>query len=53
MLQALLVTFREGIEAFLIVGIVLAYLRKTQRAGLVRGVHIGLALSVVTRRPGT
>jgi high-affinity iron transporter len=48
MLQALLVTFREGIEAFLIVGIVLAYLRKTQRAGLVRGVHIGLALSVVT-----
>jgi high-affinity iron transporter len=48
MLQALLVTFREGIEAFLIVGIVVAYLKKTQRAGLVRGVRIGLAVSVVT-----
>jgi high-affinity iron transporter len=48
MLQALLVTFREGIEAFLIVGIVVAYLKKTQRAGLIRGVRIGLAVSVVT-----
>jgi len=48
MLQALLVTFREGIEAFLIIGIVVAYLKKTQRAGLVRGVRIGLAVSVVT-----
>jgi high-affinity iron transporter len=48
MLQALLVTFREGIEAFLIVGIISAYLRKTNRAGLLRGIHVGLALSVVT-----
>jgi high-affinity iron transporter len=48
MLQALLVTFREGIEAFLIVGIVVAYLKKTQRASLIRGVRIGLAVSVVT-----
>jgi len=48
MLQALLVTFREGIEAFLIVGIVVAYLRKIQRAGLIRGVRIGLAISIVT-----
>jgi high-affinity iron transporter len=48
MLQALLVTFREGIESFLIIGVVVAYLRKTDRAGLVRGVRIGLALSVVT-----
>jgi len=48
MLQALLVTFREGIEAFLIVGVISAYLRKTNRAGLLRGVHVGLAVSVVT-----
>ena len=48
MLQSLLVTFREGIEAFLIVGIVVAYLKKTDRAGLIRGVRIGLAVSVVT-----
>jgi high-affinity iron transporter len=48
MLQALLVTFREGIESFLIVGVISAYLRKTNRAGLLRGIHIGLAISVVT-----
>lgn len=48
MLQALLVTFREGIESFLIVGVIAAYLRKTNRAGLLRGLRIGLALSVVS-----
>jgi|SRR5450432_3832834 high-affinity iron transporter len=48
MLQALLVTFREGIEAFLIVGVISAYLRKTNRAGLLRGVRVGLAVSAVT-----
>ena len=48
MLQALLVTFREGIEAFLIVGVVSAYLKKTGRASLLRGVRVGLAISVVT-----
>ena len=48
MLQALLVTFREGIESFLIVGVVAAYLKKTGRAGLLRGVKIGLGVSVVT-----
>ncbi len=48
MLQALLITFREGLESFLIVGVILAYLRKTGRASLVRGVHIGIAISFVT-----
>jgi high-affinity iron transporter len=48
MWQSGLVTFREGIEAFLIVGIISAYLRKTERAGLLRGVRIGLGLSVGT-----
>lgn len=47
MLQALLVTFREGIEAFLIIGVVTAYLRKTGRAGLIRGVRAGFAIAVV------
>jgi high-affinity iron transporter len=47
-LEALLVTFREGIESFLIVGIISAYLRKTNRVGLLRGVRIGLAASIVT-----
>ncbi len=48
MSDALLVTFREGIESFLIVAVISAFLRKTDRAGLVRGVHIGLGVSAVT-----
>ena len=48
MLQALLVTFREGLESLLIVGVITAYLRKTGRVGLLRGVRAGLAVSVVT-----
>jgi high-affinity iron transporter len=47
-LQAALISFREGLESFLIVGVILAYLRKTGRPALVRGVHIGLGASVVT-----
>jgi high-affinity iron transporter len=46
MLQALLVTFREGIEAFLIVGVIVAYLRKTNATELMRGVRIGIAASI-------
>lgn len=48
MLQALLVTFREGIEAFLIVAVMTAYLRKTGRGDLVRGVRGGVVLSIAT-----
>jgi high-affinity iron transporter len=52
MLQALLVTFREGIESFLIVGVVVAYLKKSQRPGLVHGVKIGLGVSLLTCAAG-
>jgi high-affinity iron transporter len=48
MLEALLVTFREGLESFLIVGVIAAYLRRTQRHGLIRGLRIGLGASVAT-----
>jgi high-affinity iron transporter len=48
MFPALLVTFREGLESFLIVGVIIAYLRKTDRAALITGVRIGLGVSVVT-----
>ena len=48
MLQALLVTFREGLEAFLIVGVIAAYLRKTNRTALMQGMRIGIAVSIVT-----
>ena len=51
MLQMLVVTLREGIEAFLIVAIAIAYLRKTGRDGLVAaawwGTGIAVTLSVV------
>ncbi|MBV9437374.1 MAG: DUF2318 domain-containing protein [Acidobacteria bacterium] len=43
MLQALIVTLREGVEAALIVGITLAYLAKIQRNDLRRTVYAALA----------
>jgi high-affinity iron transporter len=46
--QAILISFREGLESFLIVGVILAYLRRTGRAELVRGVQLGVALSILT-----
>jgi high-affinity iron transporter len=47
MLQAFVITLREGLEAFLIVAISLAYLRRTGRAQLARAVHWGIAGSVL------
>lgn len=46
MLQAFVITLREGLEAFLIVAISLAYLRKTGRGALVPAIHWGIAASV-------
>jgi high-affinity iron transporter len=47
MFQAFMITLREGLEAFLIVAISLAYLRKTGRAPLASAVHWGIAVSIV------
>ncbi len=47
MLQAFVITLREGLEAFLIVAISLAYLKKTGRRALVPAVHWGIVVSVV------
>jgi high-affinity iron transporter len=47
MLQAFVITLREGLEAFLIVAISLAYLRKTGRKALIPAVHWGIAGSVL------
>src|SRR5437667_8186918 len=47
MLQAFVITLREGLEAFLIVAISIAYLRKSRRAELVPAVRWGIALSVL------
>jgi high-affinity iron transporter len=48
MLQAFVITFREGLEAFLIVAISLSYLRKTGRQHLVPPVYWAVGFSIVT-----
>lgn len=45
MIQAFIIVLREGFEAFLIVAIILAYLRKTQQPLLIPAVHWGVGLS--------
>ena len=47
MLQAFVITLREGLEAFLIVAISLAYLRKTGRPQLVSAVHWGIGVAIL------
>jgi high-affinity iron transporter len=47
MSQAFVIALREGLEAFLIVAISLAYLRKTGREQLVPAVRWGIALSIL------
>jgi high-affinity iron transporter len=46
MLNALIIIFREGFEAFLTVAIILAYLRKTGRDWLRPAVHAGIGVSI-------
>ena len=47
MLQGFVITLREGLEAFLIVAISLAYLRRTGRPHLARAVHCGIGASIL------
>ena len=46
MMTAFIITLREGLEAFLIVAISLAYLKKTGRQALLPAVHWGVVVSV-------
>ena len=50
--QAFIITLREGIEAFLIVAISLAYLRKAGRADLASAVRWGIAGALVVSAIG-
>ncbi len=52
MLEALVITLREGIEAALVVGIVLAYLQRTGRPDLKRYVYLGLGAAIVASVAG-
>src|SRR5580698_4524768 len=47
MLSALLLSLREGVEAALVVGIVLVYLNRTGRRSLVPYAWVGVVLAVV------
>ncbi len=47
MFQSLVITLREGVEAALIIGIVLGYLKKTGRASWNRIVYWGLAAAIL------
>src|SRR5665647_2167209 len=47
MFQTLLITFREGLEAFLMVAVATLYLRKTGRHTLISAVRSGLATSLL------
>lgn len=46
MFEALVVTLREGVEAALVVGIIVIYLRRTGRGTLTRWVYGGLAAGI-------
>ncbi len=48
MWQGFTIALREGIEAFLIVALILSYLKRTGRDALARAVYWGTAVSVVT-----
>jgi high-affinity iron transporter len=52
MLQAFVITLREGLEAFLIVAISLAYLRKSGRTELTKAVHWGIVVAVAASAIG-
>ena len=47
MLQAFIIMLREGFEAFLIVAIMLAYLRRSRRPALVAAVYAGAGTAVL------
>jgi len=52
MLQAFVITLREGLEAFLIVAISLTYLRKSGRGELTTAVHTGIGTALVLSAVG-
>ena len=52
MFESLVITLREGVEAALVVGIILTYLRKTGREGHGRAVMLGLGAGIAASLAG-
>ncbi len=52
MLQAYVITLREGLEAFLIVAISLAFLRRSGRQSLTSAVYTGIAVAIALSAVG-
>ncbi len=52
MIESLIITLREGIEVALVVGILVAYLRKLDHPRLVKTVYLGLWLAVFSSIAG-
>ena len=52
MVEALIITFREGVDAALLVGIIVAFLRKEGRARSLRWVWAGLVAAVAASIAG-
>src|SRR5512136_1002418 len=51
-MEALVITLREGMEATLVVGLILAYLNRLGRIDLNRYVYFGLALAILVSLVG-
>lgn len=51
-MEAFIITLREGLEAALVVGLILAYLTRTGRTALNRYVYLGLGLAVLASLAG-
>ena len=47
MLASFLITFREGLEAFLIIGIILSYLTKLQATQYNKFIYLGVIIGIV------
>ena len=52
MLQAFVITWREGLEAFLIVAISLSFLRRAGRSALIPAVHWGIVVALALSAVG-
>jgi len=53
MLETMLITFREGLEAFLIVAITMAYLANTGRSKLLQPVYAGIVVALALSIAGS